>query len=180
MTGALLIEDLADDPGPEVRRELADCWTAVTDAGGAVGFAAPADVPAVEAAVDELLGGLHPDRCRLLLARLDGELAGWVALSRGANPLVAHWGIVQRLQVHPAVQRGGIGRELMRAVHRSAASELGLDHLHLTARSGMGLEDFYARLGYREVGRWPGALRVAPGDDRDEVLLFLDLTADAG
>jgi hypothetical protein len=30
-------------------------------------------------------------------------------------------------------------------------------------------------LGYREVGRLPGALRVAPGDDRDEVLMWLPL-----
>lgn len=29
------------------------------------------------------------------------------------------------------------------------------------------------RLGRREVGRWPGALRLAPGDDRDEVLMIL-------
>jgi hypothetical protein len=25
------------------------------------------------------------------------------------------------------------------------------------------------------VGRWPGALRVAPGDDRDDILMCLSL-----
>jgi hypothetical protein len=39
----------------------------------------------------------------------------------------------------------------------------------------MGLEDFYARFGWRVVGAWPGALQIGPGDRRDEVLLQLDL-----
>ena len=54
-----------------------------------------------------------------------------------------------------------------------ARQEMGLEQLHLAARGGMGLERFYARLGWREIGRWPGALRLAPGDDRDEVLMIL-------
>ena len=54
-----------------------------------------------------------------------------------------------------------------------ARQDMGLEQLHLAARGGMGLEHFYARLGWREIGRWPGALRLAPGDDRDEVLMVL-------
>jgi hypothetical protein len=54
--------------------------------------------------------------------------------------------------------------------------ELGREALHVTLRDGLGLDRFYRRLGYREIGRLPGALRVAPGDDRDEVLMWLDLT----
>lgn len=34
----------------------------------------------------------------------------------------------------------------------------------------------YAFCGYREVGRVPGAIRVAPGDDRDDVSMLLPLT----
>jgi hypothetical protein len=37
----------------------------------------------------------------------------------------------------------------------------------------MGLEHFYARLGWREIGRCPATLRLAPGDDRDEILMVL-------
>jgi hypothetical protein len=42
-------------------------------------------------------------------------------------------------------------------------------------RGGTGREAFYQRLGYREVGRLPGALRVDAGDDRDEIVLWLPL-----
>lgn len=62
----------------------------------------------------------------------------------------------------------------MRELREVAGGELGLEQLRLAARGGEGLEDFYGRLGWREVGRWPGALRLAPHDTRDEVLMLLD------
>lgn len=55
------------------------------------------------------------------------------------------------------------------------AKKMGLAGLQVTVRGGMGTEAFYARLGYREVGRVPGALRVAEGDDRDEIIMWLPL-----
>jgi hypothetical protein len=50
---------------------------------------------------------------------------------------------------------------------------MGLEQLRLAVRGGMGLERFYARLGWREIGRWPKALRLAPDNDRDEILMLL-------
>lgn len=61
----------------------------------------------------------------------------------------------------------------MRRLRQIARDEMGLQQLHLAVRGGMGLEAFYARLGWREIGRWPGALRLSPTDDRDEVLMVL-------
>jgi hypothetical protein len=55
------------------------------------------------------------------------------------------------------------------------ARKMGLDALQVTVRSGSGTEKFYARLGYSEVGRVPAALRVAPGDDRDEIIMWREL-----
>jgi hypothetical protein len=62
----------------------------------------------------------------------------------------------------------------MREAQRIGRDDMGLEQLHLAARGGMGLEDFYFRLGWREIGRWPGALRLAPGETRDEVLMALE------
>jgi hypothetical protein len=59
---------------------------------------------------------------------------------------------------------------LMAGVHDIARSR-GWEFLHLTARGGTGIDGFYRGLGYTEVGRLPGAIRVAPGDDRDEIIL---------
>ncbi len=121
---------------------------------------------------DELIARLSPDR-RLLVATAGGVLAGWVHLQRDPDPLIAHWGSVTRLQTLPALRGQGIGAALMRHARQVARREMGLEQLHLAVRGGTGLEHFYARLGWRETGRWPGALRLAPGDDRDEILMVL-------
>ncbi|MFC5904331.1 hypothetical protein [Streptomyces zhihengii] len=63
----------------------------------------------------------------------------------------------------------------MREFQETARVEMGLERLRLTARAGLGLEDFYRALGWVESGQWPGALRVALGDDTDEVLMRLVL-----
>ena len=47
------------------------------------------------------------------------------------------------------------------------------DPAHLPRRHGRGR--FYGRCGYKEVGRVPGAIRVAPGDDRDDIYMLLTL-----
>ncbi len=51
----------------------------------------------------------------------------------------------------------------------------GVEAIRLTCRGGLGLERFYASCGYKEVGRIPDAIRVAPGDDRDDVIMLLPL-----
>ncbi|MGE7391183.1 N-acetyltransferase family protein [Streptomyces sp. NPDC004126] len=159
---------------PGLRAELVDCWIAVTNSGGAAGFPfPPVREDVVAPAVDALVARLHPHGGRLVLARTGGALAGWVALHRDPHRLVGHWGTVHHLQTRPGLRGRGIGSALMRELRRAAREELGLEQLHLAARGGEGLEEFYARLGWREVGRWPGALRLAPEDTRDEVLMLL-------
>lgn len=76
--------------------------------------------------------------------------------------------------VHPDHQGHGCGVAIMREAER-LGRKIGWDALHVTVRGGLGLEKFYSRLGYKEVGRLPEALRVAPGDNRDEILMWLPL-----
>jgi GNAT superfamily N-acetyltransferase len=162
------------DADPAVRQQLTDCWIAASNTGGAAGFPfPPVDARQVTPAVDNLAARLGPERSRILIAFSSGALTGWVALSRDPNPLIAHWGTVNHLQTQPAFRNQGIGSALMHQLRRIARDEMGLEQLHLAARGGAGLEDFYTRLGWRETGRWPGKLRLAPGDTRDEILMIL-------
>src|SRR5579875_3332745 len=157
-----------------LRQELTACWIAVTNAGGAAGFPfPPVDAGHVTPAVDALVAGLDPGRRRILVARAGDDLAGWVTVSRDPSPLIGHWGVVNHLQTQPARRNAGIGSALMRRLAEVARDEMGLEQLHLAVRGGMGLEDFYSRLGWRVTGRWPGKLRLAADDTRDEVLMFL-------
>jgi GNAT superfamily N-acetyltransferase len=162
------------DADPAVRQELTASWIAVTNAGGAAGFPfPPVNASHIAPAVDTLADRLDPQGSRILLARINGTLAGWVVLSRDPSPLIAHWGTVNHLQTQPEHRYQGIGSALMRRLRQVARDEMGIEQLHLAARGGAGLEDFYARLGWQEVGRWPGKLRIAPDDARDEVLMIL-------
>jgi len=165
----------AHEVTPELRRQLIGCWIAVTNSGGAAGFPFPPvqdnDVAPV---ADKLLGRLHPQHSRLITARFDDVLAGWVVLNHDPYRLIRHWGTVNHLQTHPEFRGRGVGSALMGELRKIARNDVGLEQLHLAARGEEGLEDFYSRLGWREVGRWPGALRLAPDDTRDEVLMLLD------
>jgi GNAT superfamily N-acetyltransferase len=164
------------DPGqatPGVRQALIDCWVEVANAGGAVGFAfPPVDARQVAPVADRLIADLDPGYNRVVLAEVGGALAGWLNLSRHSDRLVPHWGTVKRVQTRPDFRGRGIGIALMTEVRRIARDEMGLEQLRLEARGGEGLEGFYRRLGWREIGRWPGALRF-PDGDRDEVLMLL-------
>ncbi|GGV74088.1 N-acetyltransferase [Streptomyces longisporoflavus] len=163
-----------DQVTERLRRELAACWVEVTNAGGAAGFPfPPVDEGEVAPAVDRIVGALAPETSRLLVARARGELVGWLNVRRDLFELTAHWGTLHHVQTRPTLRGRGFGVALVNEVRSVARDEMGLEQLHLAARGGTGLEEFYGRLGWKEVGRWPGALRLAPGDDRDEVLMLL-------
>jgi GNAT superfamily N-acetyltransferase len=153
-----------------LRQELLTCWTDVTNAGGAVGFVPPVTEDDVVPLLDKLLEGVASGRDVLALLTVDGRTAGFASVVGSLSPLRRHWGTVLRVQVHPSRQGQGLGRVLMDGVHR-IARDRGWEFLHLTARGGTGVDGFYRGLGYEEVGRLPGAIRVAPGDDRDEIVM---------
>lgn len=164
---------------PRLREELTDCWQAVVNSGGAV-IAAEFPLPPVPRTdvvpvVDGLVRALDPDLGRMIVATVGGALAGWLVVRRDRHPLVAHRGAVNHVQTLPRLRGRGIATALMGRATAVAREEMGLERLAIAVRGGLGLEEFYGRLGWTEVGRWPGALRVAPGDDRDEILMSLVL-----
>ena len=157
-----------------LRRELLETWIDVTNAGGAVGFTAPADEAAIARTLDQALERVADGRDVLGILRQGERAVGMGILVGGGSPLRAHWRTVLRVMVHPSLQSTGAGRRLLEGLH-GIARELGLEHLVLSVRGGTGIEGFYARFGYTVFGRHPGAIRIAPGDDRDEILMVLRL-----
>jgi len=159
----------------ELGNELDACWREVSNAGGAVGFPfLPVSDDQVRPALEAMVESLDPQLNRLLIASIDGAVAGWLLLAGNPSPLTAHWARVLRVQVAVEHRGTGVARMLMAEVARGAREDFGLEQLHLELRSGLGLEAFYQSLGWQEIGRWPSALRLRE-DDRDEVLMFLPL-----
>jgi GNAT superfamily N-acetyltransferase len=159
---------------PDLRADLLDTWIAATDAGGAVGFTAPAPVERIAETLDEALGRVAAGVDLLGVLHTGERYAGMGLLIDRGSALQAHWRTVLRVMIHPQHQGNGAGRLLMEGL-RGSAVDLGLEQLQLTIRDGLGLEKFYEPLGYRVVGRHPRAVRVTADDYRDEIMLVMDL-----
>jgi GNAT superfamily N-acetyltransferase len=157
-----------------LREQVIALWTDVANAGGAVGFAGPVTTDEVRQVAARAFTGVDDGHDHLLVGYHDGTVAAMLLLVSKRLALTEHWRTVMRVMVHPSLQGNGYGAELLRQAE-AVARRRGWAALHLTVRDGTGVERFYAAHGYREVGRLPGALRIGPGDDRDETHLWLTL-----
>lgn len=153
------------------RESVLDLWCAVNDDGGAVGFLPGASRSAVAQALsaheEQMAEG---GAAAVLLRATGGSVVGigfWVA---EANPMLAHTRTGYRIMTDPTRRGRNLGRLLLAAMHRAARAH-GVELVSVGVRSGLGISRFYERAGYDEVGRVPGAIRVAPGDDRDDIVL---------
>jgi GNAT superfamily N-acetyltransferase len=122
------------------------------------------------------LTAIAEGRMRLLVGRdEDGRIAATAFLAYNTHRLMTHWVWLHTVMVHPRHQGKGHGRDLMAAAAQAARGFDGIEAIRLTCRGGSGADRFYAACGYKEVGRVPGAIRVADGDDRDDVIMLLPL-----
>lgn len=176
--------------GAEVREQVLDLWCATNDAGGAVGFLPGAPRADVEAALAGHEAEMAAGRTTAVLLREPADAtddlrengdsgnvraAGGRVLALGfwtrpRSALMAHRRTAYRVMTDPARRGRNLGRLLMAAMHAAARAD-GAEIADLGVRGGLGTEEFYARCGYTEVGRISGGIRVAPGDDRDDITM---------
>ncbi|MFI9629536.1 GNAT family N-acetyltransferase [Streptomyces sp. NPDC052042] len=165
---------------PPVDRALRDgiteLWADVSNAGGAVGFIPPVTAADVRPELVRHLAAMVEGRTRLLVGRdEDGAVAATAFLTLNTHRLMEHWLWLYTVMVHPRHQGKGYGRDLMEAAADATRGMAGIEAIRLTCRGGTGLDRFYASCGYKEVGRVPDAIRVADGDDRDDIIMLLPL-----
>ncbi|MFR9796745.1 N-acetyltransferase family protein [Streptomyces sp. MS06] len=161
---------------PDLRDGVLDLWADVSNAGGAVGFVPPVTPEVIRPQLVKHLAAMAQRRMRLLVGHDEsGRVAATAFFSFNSHRLMTHWVWLYTVMVHPRHQGEGCGRELLASAEAAARTFDGVEAIRLTCRGGLGLERFYGSCGYKEVGRVPGAIRVAPGDDRDEVCMLLPL-----
>ncbi|MFJ9371781.1 GNAT family N-acetyltransferase [Streptomyces sp. NPDC101455] len=161
---------------PALREEILTLWADVSNAGGSVGFVAPVAVDEIRPELVRHFVAMVEGRTRLLVGRDEtGRVAATVFLAFNTHRLMLHWLWLYTVMVHPRHQGRGYGRDLLAAAEEAARGIDGIEAIRLTCRGGHGLERFYGSCGYKEVGRVPGAIRVAPGDDRDDIFMLLPL-----
>lgn len=184
----VLHDDLPDEPpstvfeAPQIeavtsfdadtREQILDLWVRTNDAGGAVGFTRGAP----RAAVDERLSAAEQDMSAgmrvgvVQRSAADNRVLGLAFLSEGPNPILSHGRWVYTVMTDPELRGRNLGRLLMAGTHR-VGRDLGVEILSLGVRSGTGTSKFYEACGYHESGRVLGAIRVAPGDERDDITM---------
>ncbi|MEX0139355.1 GNAT family N-acetyltransferase [Massilia sp. LMS1-1-1.1] len=146
---------------PELGALLQDC---VHD-GASIGFILPFDAAASQAFwMDNVLPAVTRGVRLLLVAEVDGRVAGAVQLDWDTNPNQAHRAEVRKLLVAPTFRRHGIARQLMQALE-AQARQLPRSLLTLDTRSGDHAQALYLSLGYVVAGSIP-AYALAPDGNR--------------
>ncbi len=141
---------------------LAELLQNAVDNGASVGYLAPLSAADAAAYWSPLIAGLDPAQRRLLVAVVDGVLAGTVQLVLETRPNGNHRAEVAKLLVHTEYRRRGIATALMHALELEARAA-GRTLLVLDTQTGEPAEGLYLALGYVRTGIVPGYARNPDG-----------------
>ncbi len=155
-------------------RALADILVACVDSGAAVSFLPPLSRDVARAFWHRCTGGVAAGRRILVVAWLDGRLAGVVTVDCDTPPNQPHRADLQKLLVRPDARRRGVARALVAAAEREAL-QAGRTLLTLDTREGDLAEPLYRSLGYNEAGRIPGYALNPDGTSHATVLFYKSL-----
>ena len=134
---------------------LAAILHAVVHDGAGVSFVLPFSMDDARVFWREtVLPPVRGGRRRVLVASVEGRLAGTVQLDLATPPNQRHRAEVMKLLVHPSFRRQGLARALMLALE-AAALENGRTLLTLDTWTGGAAERLYSSLGYVTVGVIP-------------------------
>jgi GNAT superfamily N-acetyltransferase len=141
-------------------RMLGRLLHACVSAGASVGFVQPFSCLDAEAFWNcKVLPAVQSGACRVLVARIGGEIVGTAQLDLATPPNQPHRAEVRKVLVHPDARRRGIARLLMLALEKEA-HQAHRNLLTLDTVTGGAAEPLYLSLGYVKVGIIPGyALR---------------------
>ncbi len=159
----------------EATGRLAEILYACVHEGASVGFIMPFDVGDARAYWRDRVAPVHAAGSRLVLvASLDGKIAGTAELALDSMPSKRHHAEVSKVLVDPPFRRAGVARALMAEIERRARAEgrwlLTLD------TAGDAAEALYRSLGYELAGLIPCYARDAFEDRYDATrLMYKDL-----
>lgn len=170
----LVVQSLDTAAASSAARALGRILVACVEDGASVSFLPPLPL--------DTAAGFYRDAARaiatggrvLLAAWHEGHIAGSVMLDLATPPNQPHRAEVQKLLVHPALRRHGIGRALMAALEEEAR-RAGRRLLTLDTKTGDAAEALYRGLGWTEAGRIPGFALDAAGQAWPTTIFWKDI-----
>jgi GNAT superfamily N-acetyltransferase len=143
----------------------------VVDGGASVSFLAPLDPEIAEKYWATLADELEQGDRVILVARVGDQLAGSTQLALRTPPNGVHRAEVQKMLVHSAFRRRGLGRALLQAIDDSArAAHKTL--LVLDTERGSAGEALYENYGYVRVGIVPQFALDTSGQRLCDTVIF--------
>jgi ribosomal protein S18 acetylase RimI-like enzyme len=176
MTGGIRVRTVDAGSMTPLRSRLSDILIDCVEHGASVGFLSPLDHAEADAYWGRIERAVADGRCHLLVADLDGEVAGTVQLDVDTLPNQQHRATVSKLLVHTTARRRGIGEALMAGVEH-IARDAGRWLLVLDTATDDAVR-LYERMGWNEAGIVP---RYALNPDRtltDTIFYWKDLRGD--
>lgn len=170
----LVVEALDAAAAASAERPLARILAECVAQGGSVSFRAPLDAARARAYWRGVTSEVASGARILLVAWLDGALAGTAQLHVAAQENQPRRAEVEKLLVAPALQRRGVARALLRRAAQ-AASAWGRPLLTLDTRAGTAAEALYRAEGWQETGRIPRCEEDEHGTPRDVVLFHKEV-----
>lgn len=110
----------------------------------------------------------------LLVAEIDGRIAGAVQLGIAMPPNQPHRADIKKLMVHPLARGRGLSRLLMDAAETEAMAR-GRSLLVLDTATGEPAEKIYAHLGWKRAGVIPGYALFPDGRPCDTTFFYKTL-----
>ena len=168
-----LIEIVALDKERLTRHldDVAEILHACVHDGASVNFILPFEMNQARAFwLEKVAPALTGNKRIVLIAKVDGQVAGTVQLDLDTPPNQPHRAEVAKLLVHPRYRRLGVGRALMQRIESYGVNAR--RHLLTLDTAGDAAENLYASLGYERAGRIPGYARD-PIEDRFDATTFM-------
>lgn len=158
----MTIERLSSETAQRYVDDLVDLLRDAVDSGASVGFLPPVSRDEAADYWHGVLDDVHAGRRVLLGALQESRLVGSAQLELAMKANASHRAEVQRVLVHRAARRHGIGERLMRELE-TVAREHGRTLLVLDTRQGDPSELLYRKVGYKLAGVIPGYARSSSG-----------------
>ncbi len=159
---AVTIHILSRAEASAAQPRLAELLQDAVDNGASVGYLAPLSATDAAGYWSPLIASLDPAQRRLLVAMVDGVIAGTVQLVLETRPNGNHRAEVAKLLVHTGYRRRGVATMLMHALEAEARTA-GRTLLVLDTQTGEPAEGLYLALGYMRTGIVPGYARNPDG-----------------
>ena len=150
---------------------LAEIVIACVDDGASVGFLAPLAPDKARMFWRQAATKVGGGKRSIVGAWCDGVLVGTGTLDLAMAENQRHRAEVQKILVHPAGRRRGLGRQIMHALEDIAA-EQGRSLLTLDTRAGDPGEALYRAEHWQEAGRIPDFARAADGTPHEAIVFW--------